>query len=149
MQSAFDELLKPRVWCPHCRKRTDCIQVYDVPIGLCFLVYVVWDSERLVGCPRCIRADLWKRFLWNIPMMNVLCWVFAPWIAVQLISSYAGNRPGVPPEYQHLAEPPITNPSVERWQGSAGRGNRWFLILLLLAAAVGFAFFVLPRVLPH
>ena len=42
------------VTCPRCGKKTDRIQVYDVPVVLIALVYVVWTTERVFGCPKCV-----------------------------------------------------------------------------------------------
>lgn len=101
MKPVSSEVAELYVWCSRCHKKTDRMQVFDAPVGLFLLVYIVHTTEKIVGCPQCVRARLWKRFGWNIPMMNVLCWLFGSWIALQLLVSHLRDRPGVPPEYQH------------------------------------------------
>jgi hypothetical protein len=136
-----EEPVPLKVLCPRCRKRTDRIQVYDVPLVVC-IVYIVWSRQRVAGCPDCVRQSLVLRLLASIVLTNLLCLIFVPMHLGYLIHSFATSRPGVPPEYAYLidAVPDVTRPV---WKGvGPGRGRRMAVALVILAVVLGGVFLV-------
>ena len=136
----------PTALCPRCRKRTDRILVYNVPMIVFLVVYVVWNVERVVGCPHCVRKALALRTLACIPLTNLFCWIALPVQVFYLASSFASTKPGIPPEYAHLidAVPDVAKP---QWKGNPdGRALRLMVALLILAIVVA-ATFLLPLLL--
>jgi hypothetical protein len=141
-----DYLLVP---CPRCNRMIDRIQEYEVPVVVLLPGLVAWNRDLLFGCPRCVRAALFRRMLWSIPLTNIACWFFAPWYIILLVHSRTNDRPGVPPKFRGLAE---AGPNVQApaWQGTPqGRGVRIVVVLVILAAVLAFTFLVLPKIVPR
>jgi hypothetical protein len=59
------------VVCPQCRKPTDCLKVIEVRNIICFLAFITWNKETLVGCSNCVRADLRSRMFFALPAANL------------------------------------------------------------------------------
>jgi len=132
--------------CPRCRKRTDRIQVYDVPLVV-FFGYVGWISQRVVGCPDCVRKSLVLRMLASVPLCNLICPIIIPWQMAYFIHSFARSRSGIPAEYAYLidAVPDVGRP---RWKGDVpGKWKRLAVALLILVLVVA-AVFLLPALFP-
>jgi hypothetical protein len=60
------------VLCPRCRVDTDSLKDYSVVHFVCLPIYWVWNSERIVACPKCMRKALFQRTAAAVPLANVL-----------------------------------------------------------------------------
>jgi hypothetical protein len=138
--------LKPlEVWCPRCALPTECIQAYTVPTLLFAVIGVAWNTDTIVGCPRCIRRGIYKRMCVNLLTANVLCWIVLPVHLIQLLHSTLSTHAHVPEEYAHLAsERPVL--PTEGKKNTASLVRIVFAVFLVLGIFC-FMFFVLPRLL--
>ena len=122
------------VICPCCGKPTERIKSFEVPVVVFLVLYVVWSYERITGCPPCVRSSLLRRMLLSIPLANFAFLVVGPWLSFCYLATYATDRPGVPPEFHHLANAPPPPTVDDAWMGDA-RGRRRRLIVILLVFA--------------
>jgi hypothetical protein len=134
------------VTCPVCGGRTNHIQAYEIPVVVFLLVYVIWGRATVAGCPRCVRASLWRQFWVSVPAANVLFPIVGPLIFRQISASDEAIVPTIPPEYHGWADAP--SGPVSDWTGTRGRrGFRLVIALALVACMAAIMFVVLPAAL--
>jgi hypothetical protein len=134
------------VTCPLCGGRTNHIQVYEVPVVVFLLVYVMWRHATVAGCPRCVRATLWRQFWVSLPAANILFPVVGPLIFSKVSASDEAVVPSIPPEYHPWADVPSA--PVAEWAGAGrGRGLRLAIALALVVAVSAAVFGILPSIL--
>jgi hypothetical protein len=145
-----DSLVPQSIRCPRCAKQTDRIQVCQSPFVLCLIIYVAWSSEKIIGCPECVRSRLGTLALMSIPAANVLCPVMLAWYAIQYAVSHYTDRPGFPEECLYLAdaEPSVAILSPDKADPRT-RPLRLILVLMVLVAVIAVAFLVLPKLASH
>jgi hypothetical protein len=61
-----------RVVCPRCRRPTDSLKVCHPPNVLFIGIYTAWNSERVVGCPACLRKVLFRKMLLAVPASKLV-----------------------------------------------------------------------------
>jgi hypothetical protein len=131
------------VTCPGCFRKTDRVHVFEAPVVIFGVFFVVRSYESVAGCPRCVRRRLWRRLLVSLPAANLLFRVVAPFILWSLMLSHWDEGPVIPPEYREWANlsPPPPEPSPPAGQREK-RVLAAFVVVLVVAALL---FFVVPR----
>jgi len=146
---AGDPLGPPQVHevtCPLCGCRTNHIQAYEIPVVVFLLVYVIWRSDTVAGCPRCVRISLWRQFWVSIPAANFLFPIVGPMIFRKINASDEAIVPSIPLEYHAWADVPATQASD--WTGAgSGRRRRLVIAVALVLVAAVLMFVVIPSVL--
>ncbi len=131
------------VTCQRCGRRTDRVQAFDAPFVLFMIMHIAWRTERIAGCPPCVRTRLWNLFWFSLPAANVFFPIVGPLILGNILASHHGDRPGIPREYAawaNLAPPPAVAPTNTR-----DKMVRLLVALLMVLAVVVMLFFVLLR----
>jgi hypothetical protein len=134
------------VTCPHCRRRTNCVQRYHAPVVVSVIFLVAWSHETIEGCPGCVRDRLWQRLALSIPLSNLLFPVVATIILGKVLASHLTDDPRIPPEYHAWADLPPPLPT-EVLGNDRGRGRRLLIALAVLIVAAGLMFLIIPRLI--
>jgi hypothetical protein len=131
------------VVCPGCYRTTDRVHVFEAPVEVCGLVFWARTSERIAGCPRCVRRRLWRRLLVSVPVANLAFPAVAPFLLWDLFLSHWDEGPDIPPEYHGWAN--LSPPPPEPAAPPDRRGRRVLIAFAAVLAAAVILFLVLPR----
>lgn len=128
------ELIKPLLYCPACRKLTDSLKSYHLPIFLFLFVFCAWSSEQLTACPKCMPKRLSHRILAYFFLSNLAWPFFAAWYGFLYFDTYRSG-PDVPADQfeLYLEPPPFTPPNFQPKPSFF----RVLIVLCVLAAALG------------
>ena len=140
--------LRLHALCPRCRQATDCIQAYDIPVGIFALFFFGRSKQRIVGCPPCVRQSLLKYLFLSIPLANIFCWLYIPAYLGLMSASHTSEHPGVPAQYQYLIG--MRPEDFQENQGARPGGwQRVLVVVLILAVVICAALFLLPALTAH
>jgi hypothetical protein len=130
------------VICPRCQQPTDSLKCYDIPVVVCLILYVVWNSETVIACPSCMRAAVIKRafvatFLSNIMAPFLWVWHFVL-IFCSGIQGHSNRQLALAHEPQATLRgdvPPIGTPPPGL--ATPSRRQKVFLAVFLGICAIG------------
>lgn len=135
-----------RVYCPHCGRLTDHIQVFEYPVIVFAFVYFAWSgaAQRVFGCPVCVRQRLRTHALINVVTANFFCWIPLTAILMSIRESHRQQQPVIPREFAYLARAKPPDASAKAREAKARRKR--LVVVVVLAILAAFLVFVLPAV---
>jgi len=134
------------VVCPICRGTTDSLKAIEIRNIVFLYVFIVWNREYIIGCPKCVRDILLSRILTAIPASNLLFPIYGLIYLLQYVEagSKGHSDPGVAhgcrmtrSQYHELAQ-------IEKPVRGAGS---WVVVAILVLFICGIAYMVISRLM--
>lgn len=123
------------IYCPCCTRPTDSLRSVDVPLVFFGVIYIVWNSERVVGCPNCLRTHVARRTALSLPLANIVFPLLLPFLAVEWATTFRPGH-GLPDEELRRYESPPPPRAAFQSKPTAGRLIAVLAILVVVALAI-------------
>jgi hypothetical protein len=100
-QNAYSDL-PTEIPCSWCGKHAYNLKSYTL-ITIIFLgVFIVFRSDRVTNCPRCMRKALLQRTLVNLLTANLLSPIVIVWHGVLFLGTFVGHQQKWSPHSENM-----------------------------------------------